>query len=216
MKLKAAATLLLLLGLAAHAEEPSANPVAGTPAPPTAPAAAVAPPLASPPPPIVRLPVGGDSGTAASAEAPSAPASGGVVPAVPAGSGPGAPSGAAGSQLGWSNDSVGLRASGAALGRTNRPLETRGSVPRLVRPQRRTVGGFLTGFANLFNPFAPVAEGVATSAEHRYDGQYNPAPLPHGFRDERTHEASALLFSTPIEAEPDLPKAKAPTTTPSP
>ncbi len=202
MKLKTAAALVVLLNVAALADE-STVPAAAQPA--TDPAA---PALASPPPPIVRLPVAGIA--PAEALRPGAATAPADDPAT-------APSqGAGAAQLGWSSDGVGLRASTAASSRTNRSFETRGAVPRLIKPQRRTVGGFLTGFANLFNPFAPASRSEATTADHRYDGQYQIAPLPQGFRDERTHEPSALIYSTPLEPDPEEPKAKPANATPPP
>jgi hypothetical protein len=103
--------------------------------------------------------------------------------------------------LAWRADGVRLRQP-AALGmgsvtvRSNRMNEVSGVLPRLTRPERRGFGGFLSGFANLFNPFAPTAQGVAGAGDSRYwyDAQPNVAPLPRGFRDERTHEPTATLF----------------------
>lgn len=197
MKLILPATALVVLatGVMTRAEEPST----GT----------AAPAALSPPPPIVRLPVAGES---AAPTPPSVPATttATTAPATAPAATPGTPAPTAGgASLGWSSDGVGLRSAPSNL-RTNRSFETRGSVPRLVKPQRRTVGGFLTGFANLFNPFAPTSDGVAARSANLYDGQYNVAPLPHGFRDERSHEPSAVLFSMPLEADPGEAKKPAP------
>jgi len=197
MKPNTAAALVALLNLAALADESTPSIPAASPSPPG---------LASPPPPIVRLPVSGNTTT-------ETPKPGGTATPPAGETTPASPPTAGDAQLGWSNEKVALRASTAASSRTNRSFETRGAVPRLIKPQRRTVGGFLTSFANLFNPFAPLSPSEAATADHRYDGQYNVAPLPRGFRDERTHEASALIFSTPLESDPDAPK---PTPTPAP
>lgn len=180
---------MALAALATSAQEPT---------PPT-PAPTDVPPVRSPgAPPIVRLPVG-DEAVATEIPAPS--------PSPSA-----APSTSGSAQLGWSDD-LGLRTRVDSV-RTNRSVPLRGAVPKVVRPQKRTFGGFMTGFANLFNPFAPTSQGVGATTEHWYDGRNNTAPVPRGFRDERNHEASGLLFSTPLgkepEAEAEPPRRAAP------
>ena len=160
--------------------DPSAPVSAGTP-PETAEGVAI-PVATSAAPPVVRLPGGPlAEGTLVSA------------------SGPGEAAGAG--DMAWRADSVRLRqpaglGMGAVTLRSNRMNEVTGVLPRLTRPERRSFGGFLSGFANLFNPFAPTAQGVAGADTSRnwYDAQPNVAPLPRGFRDERTHEPTATLF----------------------
>lgn len=158
----------------------------------------------STPPPIVRLPVSGSVPETPAAEAPTA---------IPEPAAPPNTYTTPGNQLGWKSEGVGLRDSAVRNIRTNRSFETRGSVPTLVKPPRRTVGGFLGGFANLFNPFAPTSAGVASSSLNHYDGQFNRSSLPLSFRDERTHEASAVLYSTSIESDPERTAKPAPKST---
>lgn len=212
MNAKIPATLVALASLLAVAQDaPSPPPPAQAAAQPAQAPAQPAPAVTEPAspsttprpqaaPPIVRLPI---------SDTP-APAPSGLGL-----SGPGLPT--ANSQLGWSSDGVGLRTPASTL-RTNRPIEFRGAVPRLIRPQRRTFGGFITGFANLLNPFAPVEQGVGSPQGNWYDGRNNVAPLPRGFRDERSHEPSALIFSTPLGRDPvpDPDPAPAPRATPIP
>lgn len=187
-------TTLILLATTAlvFGQEPAAT---------TPPPATEAPAPASPPPPIVRLPVSGNVPETLPAEAPVAT----PEPAAPPNTYT-----TPGNQLGWKSEGVGLRDSTVRNIRTNRTFETRGSVPTLVKPPKRTIGGFLGGFANLFNPFAPTSDGVASSSLNHYDGQFNRAALPHNFRDERTHEASAVLYSTSIEPDPERTAKPAP------
>jgi hypothetical protein len=189
--------------LAAGQETPAPASPAATPAPapastpadvPVSPSPDTAPPVRNPGlPPIVRLPV------------PDEP---------PA---PGTPAPDTQQLLGWSSDSVGLRTRPDSV-RTNRTVRTRGAVPKVVRPQKRTFGGFVASFANLFNPLAPIDQGVGVGSDNWYDGRNNAAPLPRGFRDERGHEPSALIFSTPLgpDREPDPEPAPRAAPVPSP
>lgn len=106
---------------------------------------------------------------------------------------------------------MGLREPSVTTVRTNRSFEVKGSLPKVARPERKGFGGFLSGFANLFNPFAPTSKGVESRGEHWYDGGVQRNPLPRGFRDERAHEPQSALFSTEFGgAEPDVPAASAP------
>jgi hypothetical protein len=202
MNLRIPTTLILLATTSlVFGQEPAAStPPAATTPPPTSEATTPSPP----PPPIVRLPV---SGNAAAPQPETIPAE------VPEAAARPAMYTSPGNQLGWKSETVGLRDSTVRNIRTNRTFETRGSVPTLVKPPRRTIGGFLGGFANLFNPFAPTSDGVASSSLNHYDGQFNRAALPHSFRDERNHEASAVLFSTSIEADPEQAAKAAPKAT---
>lgn len=159
------------------------------PAPTTAPATPV---------PVVRLPVANANANAASSTATASPERSAVS-----------------AEIGWSGSSTGLRSSPSMSSRTNRSWETRGAVPRLVKPERRTFGGFVVGFANLFNPFAPGSQGVGGPETYWYDSQPNVAPLPRGFRDERSHEPTANLLSIPLERDPGVVEAK-PTPPPAP
>lgn len=190
--------IFLAVALAARAQEPV------PPSASTSPSPVPSTSTAAPAPPVVRLPVPSPAGAVSTAPvpAPGTTATGAPLPTPPVTTEPGA------AQLGWSGEGVGLRSSAPTNLRTNRSFETRGSVPRLVRPPRRTFGGFMAGFANLFNPFAPTGDGVAQSAVHHYDGEFHRAPLPSSFRDERSHEASAILFSTPLESDPTEPRTK--------
>jgi len=119
----------------------------------------------------------------------------------------------AGVQLGWSSSAMGLREPTVTTLRTNRSFEVKGALPRVTRPERKGFGGFISGFANLFNPFAPTSKGVESRGEHWYDGGVQRNPLPRGFRDERMHEPQSAIFSTefggasPDEA-PQAPPAK--------
>ena len=154
------------------------------------------------PVPVVRVPLGG---VAAPAEGEKAEAPASRVAAPDA-------------QLGWSSTGVGLREPSGSTVRTNRGVELRGVVPRAARPERRGFGGFLAGFANLFNPLAPTAKGVENRGEHWYDGGVQTAPLPRGFRDERGHEPQTALFSTEFgkgEAADTVPPAPAKGTVPA-
>ncbi|MGE3311834.1 MAG: hypothetical protein AB7O66_17850 [Limisphaerales bacterium] len=99
-------------------------------------------------------------------------------------------------QLGWSSTGVGLREPSVSTVRTNRGWTIEGIVPKAARSERRGFGGFLTGFANMFNPFAPVSKGVESRSEHWYDGGVQSAPLPRGMRDERFHEPKTAIIST--------------------
>lgn len=210
------AVILAVSTTLALAEDPPASPPS-VPAPPAAPAPAPAPAdvaTETVPTPLVRMPA---PPSLLPAEA-TAPAGAPVKAAAPVvEEKPGAAL-AGGGELSWKADGVTLRQPAAAAStitlRTNRSLESGGSLPRLVKPERRTFGGFMAGFANLFNPFAPTSQGVAASQANWYDAQPNVAPLPRAFRDERTHEASAILFSTEIDGEPRKAEA-APAKTPA-
>lgn len=109
-------------------------------------------------------------------------------------------------QIGWTGSAVALREPSVTAPRTNTPLEMRGVVPKLSRTERRTFGGFVTGFANLFNPLAPTQEGTAASTEHWYDAEIRPRPLPSAFRDERFHEAKFELIAVGLEGDEALGK----------
>jgi hypothetical protein len=153
------------------------------------------------PVPVVRVPVGG---VVVPAEAESSPAPAVVVSEMD-------------TQLGWSATSVGLREPSVTTVRTNRGVEIKGVLPRAARSERRGFGGFLSGFANLFNPFAPTAKGVESRGEHWYDGGVQTAPLPRGLRDERSHEPQTAIFSTDFgggDAPDKLPPAPAKGTIP--
>ncbi len=148
------------------------------------------------PVPVVRVPVGG---VVVPAEAESSPAPAVVVSEMD-------------TQLGWSANSVGLREPTVTTVRTNRGVEIKGVLPRAARSERRGFGGFLSGFANLFNPFAPVSKGVESRGEHWYDGGVQSAPLPRGLRDERSHEPQTAIFSSDFgsgESPDKLPPAPA-------
>lgn len=90
---------------------------------------------------------------------------------------------------------------GSTLLRTNRTVESRGAIPKMLKPERRGAVGFLAGFANLFNPLAPVEDGTGGATEYWYDGQLNTAPLPRAFQDERYHEAGLGLFRAPLDGD---------------
>lgn len=153
--------------------------------PSVAPAAPALPPVSPPAvadptaaPPVVRLP---------------SPAAGGPTPDPAATD--------ASAQLGWSADDVELRRSPTVTltPRTNILGESRGILPKVMKPERKGLGGFLGGFANLFNPFAPVEKGVAASPAYWYDGDIQAAGLPRGFRDERYHEARTELIAVDLD-----------------
>ncbi len=195
MKAILPAVLILLTGALALADEPVVNRSVGSTAAtaadgagPGAPDPGLKLPVPAampvvdpvPAPPVVRIPV-----------------------PVPAPSAAGPAGDATTAELGWSSDGVGLRSARNPIINTNRFSETRGVLPRLTKPERRSFGGFLTGFANLFNPLAPTSQGTAAREGHIYDGQLNPAPLPRGFRDERYHEAKWELLTVPLERDPD-------------
>lgn len=192
MKLNCATAFLIMIPWVGLAQgTPAARP-AGAEMPP---APSLAPPQpVSVPVPVVRVPTGP---TPVSAATP-APADG---KADVSGEGAALAPGATGlnTQLGWSSTGVGLREPSVTTVRTNRGVEMRGVLPRAARPERKGVGGFFSGFANLFNPFAPVAKGTESRNEHWYDGGVQSAPLPRGFRDERYHEPKTDLFSTGLE-----------------
>lgn len=145
-----------------------------------------APAAVSVPVPVVRVPVGvggveagvGESGEAAPSTVSRSPVPGGA------------------SELGWSANGVGLREPTVSNVRTNRSYELRGVLPKVTRPERRGFGGFLSGFANLFNPLAPTAKGVESQGQHWYDGGVRSTPLPRGLRDERSHEPQSVIFGT--------------------
>jgi hypothetical protein len=107
--------------------------------------------------------------------------------------------------IGWSSDAMELRPSLRLLPDTNRVGEVRSVLPRLTRTERRGFGGFLTSFANLFNPFAPIEEGVSAGGEHWYDGRINTAPVPRVMRDERYHEPKWELYVVGLEGERKRP-----------
>ncbi len=119
-----------------------------------------------------------------------------------------------GGQMRWSANGVGLREPMVTNVRTNRGVETKGVLPRVTRSERRGFGGFLAGFANLFNPLAPTSKGVETRGEHWYDGGVQGAPLPRGFRDERAHEPQTSVISVDFGRgrgeEPEAKPATAP------
>lgn len=210
MKTILSATVWILSAALAAADEPPSSPAVPGPAvPAVGTATAVAPAASAPesttpaepaPIPVVRLP-------------------GGPVAATPAATKESAAEGGTPGQgeLGWRADGVTLRQSPGMAGatvRSNRVSEPGGVLPRLARPERRGFGGFLAGFANLFNPFAPTRHGVAAGETHWYDGQGNIAPKPRAFRDERTHEPTTTLIS--LDVDPDLPREEAAPATPEP
>ena len=175
MKPTCALAYVLLTSLAGVAQTaPSTNGVERVPS-----AGATAQPV-SVPVPVVRVPVGG---VPVPAEPEKSETRAVVVSESDA-------------QLGWSSTSVGLREPSVSTVRTNRGIEMKGVLPRAARSERRGFGGFLAGFANLFNPLAPVAKGVETRGEHWYDGGVQSIPLPRGMRDERSHEPQTAIFST--------------------
>jgi hypothetical protein len=88
-----------------------------------------------------------------------------------------------------------------AIPRTNLAVESVPLLPKLTRPERRGFGGFIAAFANLFNPFAPVEQGVASRPEYWYDAAINPGPLPRGMRDERFHEPKTELLVLGLDGE---------------
>jgi hypothetical protein len=108
--------------------------------------------------------------------------------------------------IGWSSDAVELRPSLRLLPDTNRIMEVRSVLPRLTRTERRGFGGFLASFANLFNPLAPVEEGVSAGGEHWYDGRITTAPLPRGMRDERYHESKWELYVVGLDGPGSGPR----------
>lgn len=166
-------------GIVSAQEAASTNRVAGSGA-----TAGAETPI-SVPVPVVRVPTGGAGVVETpSTEAPTSPVS--APASVSAGSG----------ELGWSANGVGLREPTVTNVRTNRSFEIKGVVPKVTRPERRGFGGFLSGFANLFNPLAPTSKGIESRGEHWYDGSVQSAPLPRGMRDERTHEPQSALFGT--------------------
>lgn len=103
--------------------------------------------------------------------------------------------------VGFQTGTLDLRSPPVSPLRTNGPVELKGPVPKLMRPQRRTFGGFMSSFANLFNPLAPVGSGESSTEEHRYDGRVNRSPLPASFRDERFHEPQALIIGVGLDGE---------------
>lgn len=174
------AALLAAVPTCVWAQQPAATP---TPAPATE-----TPPPADPAaaPPVVRLP----SFNLSPATTANSAANASTKPIVEGSSEFGL---ATGGSAGVPVDS--------ALLRTNRTAESRGAIPKILKPERRGVGGFLTGFANLFNPFAPVEQGTGGATEYWYDGQLNTAPLPRAFQDERYHEAGLGLFRVPLDGD---------------
>ena len=188
---------LSLVGSAGWAQSPQASPGTAVPAP--APAIPPAMPGGAPsvsdsavvPVPAVRLPGGGAIDPAAT-----------NLPT--------------GNDLEWRSGTVELRP-GDVVVRTNRSTAPTGVGPRIVKPERKGFGGFLSGFANLFNPFAPVEQGTEVRSEYRYDGQINPVPQPRGLRDERTHEPQTELLSVGLEGQNAKAKrARSKSSTPSP
>ncbi|MCC7373589.1 MAG: hypothetical protein IT581_02965 [Verrucomicrobiales bacterium] len=161
------------------------------PAPTLTPATTATPPAATPAdpaaaPPVVRLPAFNLS------PAPSANATGSASTNLSA---------AGSSEFGLTSGGSMSSPVGSTLLSTNRPVENRGAIPKMLKPERRGVGGFLTGFANLFNPLAPVEQGAGGATEYWYDGQINTAPLPRAFQDERYHEAGLSLIRAPIDGD---------------
>lgn len=151
--------------------------------------------------PIVRLPV------APGVNAPTPGPASGEAPTVQ-GSDP-----ARTAAFGFQAGGVELRPPAFSSLKTNGPVELKGPVPRLMKPQRRTFGGFVSSFANLFNPMAPLAAGESSAEEYRYDGRVNRSPLPRSFRDERFHEPQALIIGVALDGEPRKVEEK-PTTSP--
>lgn len=104
--------------------------------------------------------------------------------------------------FGFQAGGVELRPPAFSSLKTNGPVELKGPVPKLMKPQRRTFGGFVSSFANLFNPLAPLTAGESSTESYRYDGRVNRSPLPRGFRDERFHEPQALIIGVGLDGEP--------------
>lgn len=166
--------------------------------------------------PIVRLPVavpaeGGDGKDATASKDASAP--GGIAPGNTAETEPLRPT-----SVGFQTGGMVLRQPHMSSLKTNGPVELKGPVPRLLKPERRTFGGFLSSFANLFNPVAPLSPAEAGVEEHRYDGRVNRTALPRGFRDERYHEPQALIIGVGLDGEAKRveDKESAPPKTPVP
>ncbi len=214
MKLTFATAYVALIPWVGMAQNsPAPGGVEPAPAVPSVPA--VGAPV-SVPVPVVRVP----SGPAAVSS--TGPSTGAAFPPGlelegAAGAGPGMGLRA---QLGWSSYGVELREPTVTTLKTNRNIEVGGVLPRVTRPERKGFGGFLAGFANLFNPFAPTAKGVESRNEHWYDGGVQSAPLPRGLRDERSHEPKTAVFSTEFgrgrgtDAEPEAPTPKVAPATP--
>lgn len=59
-------------------------------------------------------------------------------------------------------------------------LRVQGIGARIVRPSK------FGSFFQLFNPLAPVEEGMESQPVYWYDGQLNTAARPRGLRDDRT------------------------------
>lgn len=112
-------------------------------------------------------------------------------------------------EVGWSRDTVDLRTAPSIGPRTNAPISARGVLPK-ARPERKGIGGFFAGVANLFNPFAPMDRGVSTAPDHWYDSQINPAAVTRAHRDERYHEPKTELIVVGIDppTPPPAPEPK--------
>lgn len=155
--------------------QPATTDPTGAPARPTDPAAT---------PPVVRLPSFPLNTPPAGIESTAA-----ATNAVTTGN----------AEFGLQGGTVSVASPDPSVLRTNRIIESRGAIPKVLKPERRGVGGFLAGFANLFNPLAPVDQGTGGAAEYWYDGQLNVAPLPRSFQDERRHEPQIGLMKVPLE-----------------
>ncbi|MBL9136923.1 MAG: hypothetical protein JNK85_13710 [Verrucomicrobiales bacterium] len=180
----AQAFLATLLAVAPPSSALGQQPAA--PPPTTGPTSPTGDPAAAPP--VVRLPSFPlNPATPATAE----PTANTSTNAVAAGQ----------AEFGLQGGGATVSASDASALRTNRWTEGRGALPKVFKPERRGVGGFLAGFANLFNPLAPVDQGTGGATEYWYDGQLNTAPLPRVFQDERWHEPQIGLMKIPLESD---------------
>lgn len=101
-------------------------------------------------------------------------------------------------RLAWTAPVLSLREIPVVPARRSRGNEAHGVIPRAARPSNPGLAGFLLGFSNLLNPFAPQSLGVETTGENWYDGSVRSNPLPWGLRDERFHEPQTPEFSTEL------------------
>jgi len=102
------------------------------------------------------------------------------------------------SPLAWTSPVLSLREIPITPSRRSRGPEAHGVFARAARSSSPGFTGFLLGFSNLLNPFAPPSAGVETSGENWYDGSVRSNPLPWGLRDERFHEPQTPEFSTEL------------------
>lgn len=141
-----------------------------------------------PPPPVIVRPPGSPLGPSSQ------------IPSVPLSPTPDAlPVPSVSEELGWGSGRMELRQPAVGPLPTNGATAWKGVLPKTVRPERRGLGGFLAGLANLFNPFAPAKDGTAGSVSYWYDSRPNAAPMPRGMRDERFHEPQTELLSFDLD-----------------